>query len=237
MGCSTEMVGIGVPIELEGLSVELDRNAEATTCYLKFEHTCLQGGAIRYTNLNREQDLVCDTEPTKGWTFKYTEFVTEFFVMVEICTKDFVEPEPEPEPEPEDLTDYERIANKTKEIVNESTTILGAAITTMGGGITDIKTLIDDLNTGLTEGIAGLLGDLTEVIDGVYDCISSEISDLSGALSTGFEDIGDKIDELTFPTIDSIKDAFLDVCEELALALWNRIIDIIEERYPDDEEE
>lgn len=237
MGCSTEMVGVGVPVVLEGLSVELDRNADPTSCYLKFDHTCLQGTAIRYTNLNKTHDLPCDTDSTTGWTYKYIEYITEFFVKVEICTKDFEEPEPEPEPEEGDLTDYQRINNGVLEIADSSVNTLSAYISNIGGLVGGLQGEVVSGFTSITSGLSNLSDAVSGWIGDLQTNLTSQITGVTESLTGGFNNLSDKIDGLTFPCIDSIKGAFLDVCEELAIALWNRIIDEIEKRYPKDEEE
>lgn len=154
-----------------------------------------------------------------------------------------------------DDTDYDRIKGDVKDSIAPVLT----GIAGVDQGVKDVKALINRVNSGmeslgdnllggltgvisdvgdsLQSSIDGLLGDLTGIIDGIQTYLSNEIAELTGSVTTGFVGLGDKIDGLKFPTLDSIKDVFLDVCEDLATALWNRIIDEIERRYPDDEEE
>ena len=161
---------------------------------------------------------------------------------------------PEEIPEGEDV-DYERIKGDMEDsIAPVLTGIAGVDQAIKGvkalvnGVCEDIAGGVADVISGLTEIIEGVGDSLQDSIEGVLESVSDLINDMqtsinegivgvSEGLTAGFAGLGDKIDGLKFPTIDSIKEAFLAVCEELAAALWDRIIDEIEKRYPDDEEE
>lgn len=119
------------------------------------------------------------------------------------------EEEEEPEPDVKDLTDYDRIKRGVETVVNESS-----------------SEIIDEiLRTG--EEIANLEGSI-EVLE---VNIIKEVEEGFKGVESRFTKIGDQITGLKFPTIDNIKDMILSITVDLAEAIWDRILDKIEERY------
>lgn len=161
---------------------------------------------------------------------------------------------PEPE-EPDDLTDYDRIETGMRDaLVPVIAKITG--VESLVGGVSDkvssfgnsLTSQIEEVRDGITGLIDSLDTKLSGMIDGVSETLSNAVGALdtklsglidgvSGAMSQGFDDVSNQIGGLKIPTIESIKQGFLDVCSDLALALWDCIIDKIEERYPDDDKE
>lgn len=107
----------------------------------------------------------------------------------------------------------------------------------------DIQDHLDGTIMSSTAEVIDAIGGSVKAVQGVADDveagfagINEVLSGLGDAVEQGFSTIGTLIDGLGIPSVADIQKAFLDVCAELAAALWDAILDRIEERYPDDEE-
>lgn len=235
--CEEGILNWKSPMTLAGLAIDLKELAEPDAVKISCYHDCMGNAETRRININRYTVIDCYDGSGDKWEVHYLGYNNAYSVDVKVCPF-VVEPEPEPpEPVPDDLTDYERIKTGTQGIVNNAVTTLSGYVSNVAGSVGDLHDYaigrFDGLALGisdLSEGVSGWIGDLQTNLTG-------QISGLSETLTGGFKGISDKLDTMQFPTVDSIKTAFLDVCADLASALWDAILDKIEERYPKDEEE
>lgn len=225
------------PMTLAGLAIDLKELAEPDAVKISCYNVCMGNAETRRININRYGVIDCYDGSNDKWELHYVEYINAYSVKVKVCP--FIgEPEPEPpEPVPDDLTDYERIEGGTQGIVNTAVTGLSGYISNVGGSVGDLHDYVIDRFDGLGLDINGLSGAVNEWIEDLQTNLTGQISGVTETLTGGFKGISDKLDMMQFPTVDSIKAAFLDVCADLASALWDAILDRIEERYPKDEEE
>lgn len=172
-----------------------------------------------------------------SWEITFEEAYTPSVARITVCntSEDLPSPEPEPEPEPPvgggaSIEEINRSLDKqtfliTGEVHDEGSSV-SRDIADVVGQVAANGTLIRSFTSSIDTTISDLRTGLSNQIVGVAD-----------GLAGGFEGIGKKIDGLKIPTLDSIKQGFLDTCADLASALWDAILDKIEERYPIDDEE
>lgn len=213
--CTDYALSMDYPKTVQDLYIWIADYVEADTCFIACTNPCFAGEKHFGISLGEKKIVTCDGSLGYYWTVEYKEYLSPYAAKLVIC-KVISEPEPEPEPEPTPtVIDYARISEATESIVSEASV---KASDERAIGIALTNTLNDNLNTAISD-LKGEYGTISDSIDGK----------LAG--------VKDKIDGLKFPTIDSIRDAFLSVCADLAVALWDAILDKIEERYPKDEEE
>jgi hypothetical protein len=84
-----------------------------------------------------------------------------------------------------------------------------------------ITTAIDDL----TEGVAGIefpsIDSISDVVGGLLTPVTNRI-----------DDVWNKLDTLEFPEMPDIRQIILDAATDLAVAMWDSILNEIERRYP-----
>ena len=239
--------------------IELHSPPDSDGVKIKVTSSCFLGGRISFYNIGSVREVYCEDGTQAGCKIKYIKRVGDDGVNLEICDgltpppakecSDYTSqstceangcywynnachPNPQDQP-PEDLTDYQRIRSDMEDIVSPLVWMIDG----VDNLLSDTKSVVDSIYKSLPVEIKGLLSDVTEVVDSLGDKLSLEISNSTGVLTDGLQTVSDEIRSLEFPTVDSIKQAFLDVCFDLAMALWDTILEKIEERYPDDEEE
>lgn len=235
--CTEFSLSLGYPKTKQELGVSVLGSSYPDRCTIRTSNPCFAGSKDLDLDIGEKKVVTCDDHLDYYWEVEYKAFLSEYAVKLIVC-KVTVEEEPEPTPPPIiGEVDYDRIERETAAIVDASETTITGDISDVGAGVSglaaDIKDSVSDLKSHTstqTTTLSELIGDLQ---DGVTDHISEAYTSLTGAV----QGVSDKIDGLTFPTLDSIKGAFLDVCADLATALWDAILDKIEERYPKDEEE
>jgi len=84
-------------------------------------------------------------------------------------------------------------------------------------------------NEELIEGVEG-------TVKAVGESVDDKITESTSLIAEGLKAISGRISKIAIPNIADIKYAFMDVCLDLAVALWDTILERIEKRYPDDEE-
>ena len=225
------------PMTLAGLAIDLKELAEPDGVKISCYHDCMGNAETRRININRYTVIDCYDGSNDKWELHYVEYINEYSVKVKVCP--FVaEPEPEPpEPVPDDLTDYERIKSGTQGIINAAVTTLSGYVSNVAGSVGDLHDYAIGRFGGLGLGISDLSGAVGGWIGDLQTNLTDQISGVTEALTGGFKGISDKLDAMEFPSLEGVKAAFLDVCADLAIALWDAILDRIEERYPKDEEE
>ena len=259
MGCGHGDLDWEEERDFIGLLISLVEKAEPNFIKLRHKNPCIGYTDIRTFNLGTERKIECSGSSGDYWTVEYERYESADTIGLKVCfyegggtptpcsdhqnSSDCLSfgcywyngschSNPEDQPE-EDLTDYQRIKND----VNDAVAPVLTQLTGIERLIADVKSYTTSVYDSLSNEIEGVLGDLTGVINRLDDKLSEEISEVTGAVTNGLESVSDQIAELNFPTLDSIKQAFLDVCFDLAMALWDTILEKIEERYPDDEEE
>lgn len=148
-------------------------------------------------------------------------------------------PEEEPiieEPEPSDV-DYDRIVEGNALIVNAACDETISEINENQELINGVQNSVNDMSGVLSGQVASQSSEVKGLIAESALGLSGKVNRLIGGVTDGIKGLSDKIEELQFPNIADIKYAFMDVCADLAIALWDAILDKIEERYPDDDEE
>lgn len=103
--------------------------------------------------------------------------------------------------------------------------------------INGIQNSVNDMNTGLNEQINDVSQTVSNGLDVLENNINGSLGGYARSFAKGLSDIAGRVSAIKVPSIADIKYAFLDVCGDLAVALWEEILDRIEARYPDDKEE
>lgn len=259
MACTEFELVYGETKTVEGLEVTLYSHPEANFAQVTCHAPCISGGVTNTYNLGTQREVPCD-DPSEGyWKITYYRYIATDIVRLIICKEEGTTP-PIPcyqhtsqsacesagcywydnachsypdQPDNEDLTDYNRIQSDVSDVV-EPVAYQVSVIDSLVRGVSNLVSSVEDT---LTSQIGGVLSGVTGLIDTLDTKLLGLIDDLSESLIVGLNDIADQITSIEFPTIDSIKEAFLDVCADLATALWDTILDKIEERYPDDDKE
>lgn len=235
--CTTRALSLGYPKTVQELGISVLGSSYPDRCLIRCANVCFAGSKDLYLDIGETQTVTCDDHLDYYWEVSYIEYFSEYSVRVKVCKITTEEP-PEPSPPPEvGEVDYERIERKTAAIVNASETTITDDISEVAGGVSGVHAALNSMNAGLTSQVTDQTTTLTGLIGDTKQGLVDQITGLSTSLTGSIQAISDKIDGLTFPTLDSIKGAFLDVCSDLAIALWDAILDKIEERYPKDEEE
>jgi len=159
-----------------------------------------------------------------------------------LCTRYLLIGEQKEEPividEPEFAEiDYDRIVEGNALIVSTAREALESEINENQTGISGLGDKVDSATEGLTTGISGVSFTVTDEAGSIKGLIREQIGGITQTLADGIGGLTDRIDGIQFPTLEGIKSAFLDTCGDLASALWDAILDRIEERYPKDNEE
>lgn len=235
--CSTIALSLGYPKTVQNLGISVLGSSYPSGCTIRTANVCFSGSQDLQLDLNETRMVTCDDHLDFWWEVSYVEYLSEYAVKIKVC-KITSEEEPEPTPPPiEGEVDYERIERETAAIVDTAETSIRTDISNVGGSVGSLRDYVTTGFNGLTSGISGLSGAISGWFEDLQANLTGQISGLSETLTGGFKGISDKLDTMQFPTVDSIKAAFLDVCADLASALWDAILDRIEERYPKDEEE
>lgn len=257
--CTERALSLKYPKTVRDLGVEVLGSSYPDRCLIRCANVCFAGSTDLHLNIGETKAVTCDDHLDYYWKVTYYEYLSEYAVKIIVC-KVVEEEEPTPTPPPPvGEVDYERIERETAAIIEASETTITGDISDVGAAVagnhaaissmdtklgtqvnnqtTALSDLIGRVNTELTSQISGQTGALSDLIANTKAGLSGQIGGLTESLTGGLQGLSDKIDGLTFPTLDSIKAAFLDVCADLAQALWDAILDKIEERYPKDEEE
>lgn len=235
--CEEGVLNWKSPMTLAGLAIDLKELAEPDAVRISAYHACMGNAETQRVNINRFALVECYDGSGDAWELHYVKYNNQYSIDVKVCFIPASEPEPEPEPTPDDLIDYARIEGATNSIVTDAAQTLRGYITNVGGGVSDLHSYVTTEFASLTSGLSDLSDGVSGWIGDLQTNLTAQITGVTESLTGGFNDLSDKIDGLKFPTLDSIKEAFLDVCADLAVALWDAILDKIEERYPKDEEE
>ena len=235
--CEEGVLNWKSPMTLAGLAIDLSELAEPDAVKISAYHDCMGNAETQRININRYALVECYDGSGDAWELHYIKYNNQYSVDVKVCFLPASEPEPEPEPIPDDLTDYARIEGATNTIVSEAAETLRGHISNVAGGVSDLHTEITTEFASLTSGLSDLSGSVSGWIGDLQTNLTAQITGVTESLTGGFNTISDKIDGLSIPTLDSIKEVFLDVCADLASSLWDAILNKIEERYPKDEEE
>lgn len=235
--CSTIVLSLGFPKTVEDLGISVLGSSHPSRCTIRTGNVCFSGTKDLELDLNQTKTVTCDDHLDFWWEVSYIEYRSEYAVEIKVC-KMTSEEEPEPTPPPlEGEVDYERIERETAAIVDAAETSIKGDISGVGAGVSGVKVDIGDGITGLKTHVSTQASTLSGVIGDLETNLTGQISGVLETLAGGINGISDKLDTMQFPTVDSIKAAFLDTCADLASALWDAILDRIEERYPKDEEE
>lgn len=133
--------------------------------------------------------------------------------------------------------DYDRIVEGNALIVNAARDETVNEVNENQGLIEGAQDSINSMNEGLSGQISSLSGDIKSDVGGLSQKIDSRMDEGLKVVRDGLLGLSGKISSIQIPNIADIKYAFMDVCADLAAALWDAILDKIEERYPDDEKE
>jgi hypothetical protein len=155
----------------------------------------------------------------------------------EVFTGEITEEAPVIDDPPVSDIDYDKIVEGTALIVNTGMLKTVGEINQNQNLINGVQNSVDDMNTGLNSQIEGVGNDITNGIDELSDNINGSIQSHTLSFVKGISDLADRVSSIKVPNIADIKYAFMDVCSDLAKALWDSILAKIEERYPDDDEE
>lgn len=235
--CTTQAISLGFPKTVEGLGVSVEGSTYPNSCEILTANPCFPGGKTLYLSLGETKLVTCAVGLSEYWQVTYDSYLSEYAVKLKVCrvTEDAVDPPPEPDPEAD--VDYELINAGTQGIVDDGVAEVEVKLNENNEGIQTVSGKVDALGTALTTLIASGFEGIGTGLSDMKDSIIEGVEGALGGVTSGLADLGDKIDSLRFPTLDGIKGAFLDVCADLAAALWDAILDRIEERYAETEEE
>jgi len=127
--------------------------------------------------------------------------------------------------------DYHQIKRDTREIVEDSTDKVVQKIDGLEGLIGTVKDKVNNLKDQISNQSSSFKEITETALNNSFVYLFDHLEYVIKPLDLGLTGISNRIEELEFPTINSIKEAFLDVCEDLAESLWDKILDKIEERY------
>lgn len=159
-----------------------------------------------------------------------------------ICSKEIFtgviteEPIPLPEPEPSDI-DYDKIVEGTALIVNTAQISIEGEVNDNQVDIERVRQQVIDSVAEANANIVSTRDSINDGLESLGSSITDHVTGVIGGVTEKLSEVVGSIDGLEIPTLTGIKNAFLDVCADLATALWDAILDKIEERYPNDEEE
>jgi hypothetical protein len=235
--CTTTALTKGIWKHKEDLDMKLNTDAdisEVTFLYRPDGETGYKSGRLR-----EGETWIINDYVNRGlsWELTFDDGYDYNTAIVTVCntSEDAGEPEPEPDPEPSDGGGA-TIEEINTSLDNQSFLIAGEVRDAGSALSSDIADVV-----GQVAANGSLIGSLTGYIDtAISDLrigLTNQIGGITDGLTGGFDGLREKIDGLEFPSLESIKQAFLDTCADLAVALWDAILDRIEERYPDDEEE
>lgn len=235
--CTATALTKGIWKDKEDLDMMLNTDAtisEVTFLYRPDGESGYNSGRIR-----EGETWIINDYVSRGlsWELTFDEAYDFNTARITICntSEDAPEPEPEPEPDPPDgggatIEEIDVSLDRQSFLiageVHDAASSISRDITDVAGAVVANGTLIGSLTGDIDTAISDLRMGLSNQIGGMVETVTGGISEL-----------GEKIDGLKFPTIESIKEGFLDTCADLAAALWDAILDKIEERYPDDKEE
>lgn len=235
--CTEQVLSLGYSKVMLGLGISVRGSSFPSECTLLCSNICISGSVWLDIDIGQTVIVTCDDSLSEFWKVTYTEYMSEYAVRVKVCrvTEDEEEDE-DPIPDEAEV-DYGRIESITADIVDDAETSIKAEISEAAGAVAGVAAALDTVYSAL----AGQIASLTSYTEGLIDDVSQGLHDQIGgvleAVTGGISGLSDKLDGMEFPTPESIKQAFLDTCGDLALALWDAILDRIEERYPDDKEE
>ncbi len=235
--CTETALTKGIWKDKEGLDMRL--NTDADISEVTFLYRPDGDSAYNSARLREGETWIINEYLDRGltWELTFTEGYDWNSARIIICntSSEIVEPEPEPEPEPP--TGNGATIEEINTSLDRQSFLIAGEVHDAGSSISrDIADVVGQVAANGTL-IGSLTGHIDTTISDLRTGLSNQIAGITDGLAGGFESLGEKIDGLKFPTLDSIKEGFLDVCADLALALWDSILDKIEERYPDDEEE
>lgn len=235
--CTTTALTKGIWKHKEDLDMKLNTDAdisEVTFLYRPDGETGYKSGRLR-----EGETWIINDYVNRGlsWELTFDEAYDDNTALVTVCNTSEDGGEPEPEPDP-DLSDG---GGATIEEIDASldrqSFLIAGEVHDAGSGISsDIADVAGQVAANGTL-IESLTGYIDTAISDLGTGLGNQIAGITDGLTGGFEGLREKIDGLEFPSLESIKQAFLDTCADLAVALWDAILDRIEERYPDDEEE
>lgn len=259
MECEEGVLVWKTPMTLAGLGIDLKELAESRSVKITCFNTCMGNPETRYINKGDFTIIDCYDGSFTKWEVHYLGYINEYSIDVKVCQYQGAPP-PTPCHErktqsecesagcywfddschsypdqqgDDDLTDYDRIQSDLSDVINP----IGVQVSAVDGLVRGVSGLISSVAGSLTSQLEGVLTGVTGLIGSLDTKVSGLVEGLTVSLTGGFTGITEQIAGLQFPTIDLIKDAFLDVCADLAAALWDAILDKIEERYPDDDKE
>lgn len=235
--CHDQVLSLGYGKVMLDLGICVRGSSFPSDCTLLCSNICFAGSAWLEIDINQTMLVTCDDDLSTYWKVTYIEYMSEYAVRVRVCKITTDEEPPEPTPPPVGEVDYDRIESDTAAIVDDAESRINSEVSEVTGAVSGVAADISNMHTGLTGQVTGLTAHVSGLIDDLSEGLGNRIDGMSNALTSGLAALGEKIDGLQFPTLDSIKQGFLDTCADLAIALWDAILDRIEERYPDDEEE
>lgn len=235
--CEEGILNWKSPMTLADLAIDLKELAEPGIVKIGYFHDCIGNEESTRINVGRYSRPECYDGSGVTWELHYVRYINQYSIEVKVCKIEADEPPPPPPLPPDEEIDYEWIEDTTRSIVN----VARDAVLT---GLVGLRGVIDGVKTGIETLIGELVSQISEgfsILEGaIGDLRTALIDDIGGRIDSARDAIGglsDKIDGLAFPTLEGIKGAFLDVCADLAIALWDSILDKIEERYKETEEE
>lgn len=235
--CHEQVLSLGYSKVMLDLGISVRGSSFPSDCTLLCSNICFAGSAWLDIDLNQTKLVTCDNDLSTYWKVTYTEYMSEYAVRVRVCKVTDDDDEPEPTPPPVGEVDYGRIESDTAAIVEDAESSINAEISEASGAVAGVAASLDSAYNALTGQITSLTGYTEGLIDDLSQGLQNQIGDVLMAITGGISGLSDKLDDMEFPTPESIKAAFLDTCADLAVALWDAILDKIEERYPDDKEE
>lgn len=235
--CDVKNLVAGSIKTIEGIGLELQPGATSSDCSIRLTSYCVTWERTKRFSRGSEKIIDYIACPNTVWRIKYVRFVNANSIDVQVCMDVEEDAPPIPPPDEGEPIDYEKIEGDTRDIAVAVEESIVSEIAEIGGVIAGVATSVTSMNDGLTGQVATFSSEVKGLVGKLSDGLGNKVAGALEAVTGGIMGVSDKIDGLQFPTIENIKDAFLDLCGDLALALWDTILDKIEERYPDDEEE
>lgn len=235
--CSSQAVSTGYPRTINDIRIDLSEGAREDECYFACTSDYFSGTAHLYLDVGEKRTVGVSDDLNRVWTVKYEEMLSPYAAMVIVCCTVAEEDEEEEQTDDDRDVDYGRIRNDTEEIVEASESRVNTAVGDVGSAVAGVMAGVndgfEDVSSLMSEGFSGITGTIGDLKSGLF----SEIGSVISTVEDGIGGIGEQISNLEIPGIDDIKQCFLDVCGDLATALWDTILEEIEKRYEDQEEE